>query len=73
MEEVAQIRPLLIEKEMIVRFIDKLPAPYYERVAKSFLKSFTDVVTLYRMIDEAMKNKLGRKNLQRQRERKDKS
>ena len=61
MEEVAQIRPLLIEKEMIGRFIGILQAPYYEKVVKSFPKSFTDVAVLCRMINEVMKNELGRK------------
>ena len=72
MDETTQIYPLLMEKEMIVRFISTLQAPYYEKVAKSFPKSLADVVMLCRMIDEAMKNELGQKNLQKQRERKNK-
>ena len=54
-------RFIRLEKEMIVRFIGMLQAPYNKKVVRSFLKNFMDVVILYGRIDEAMKNESSKK------------
>ena len=54
---------------MIGRFIGILQAPYYEKVVKSFPKSFIDVVILCEMISEAMKYESSRKNIDKDKEK----
>jgi len=54
-ELVAQVEPLLYEKEMITMFIETLQAPFYEHVLGSVSSNFSDIVTIGERIKHGLK------------------
>jgi len=55
-ESVAQVHPLLLDKEMVTLFADTLKAPYYEHVMGSSAQQFTDVVVVCERIEQGIKS-----------------
>ena len=49
------VQPPLIEKEMIVFFVNTLKAPYYDKMVGNATKNFVDMVISREMIEGAIK------------------
>ena len=52
---VAQVQPLMTDKELNKMFLNTLKAPYYDRMIGNSNKDFSDVVSVGEMIEAGVK------------------
>ena len=52
-----QVQPPLVEKEIIMLFLNTLQEPYYDRLLPSATKNFANMIMAGNLVDHAIKNK----------------
>ena len=51
-----QVQSPLMEKEIIILFLNTLQEPYYDRLLPSAIRSFANMIMVDNLIDHAIKN-----------------
>ena len=52
-----QVQPPLMEKKIIMLFLNTLQEPYYDRLLPSAIKNFANMIMAGNLVDHAIKNK----------------
>jgi len=55
-EVVAQVKPPLLDKEVVAFFIDTSREPFYDKMIGSISSNFSDIVIIREIVENGMKN-----------------